>query len=41
MIRQEMREKLQKKLTDRRFEHSFGVEYVSGCLAMVHVVNVE
>lgn len=31
----------QKKLTDRRFEHSLGVEYVSGCLAMVHGVNVE
>ena len=41
MNRQEMREKLQKKLTDRRFEHSLGVEYVSGCLAMVHGVNVE
>lgn len=41
MNRQEMRDKLQKKLTDRRFEHSLGVEYVSGCLAMVHDVNVE
>lgn len=41
MNRQEMREKLQKKLTERRFEHSLGVEYVAGCLAMVHGADVK
>ncbi len=41
MNRLEMRERLQNKLTKKRFEHSLGVEYVSGCLAMVHGANVE
>ncbi len=41
MDRPEMREKLEKKLTKKRFEHSLGVEYVAGSLAMVHGVDVE
>ncbi len=41
MDRLEMREKLEKKLTKKRFEHSLGVEYVAGCLAMVYGENVE
>ena len=41
MNRPEMRERLQNKLTKKRFEHSLGVEYVSGCLAMVHGADVE
>lgn len=41
MDRLEMRERLQNKLTKKRFEHSLGVEYVSGCLAIVHGADVE
>ena len=41
MDRTEMREKLEKKLTQKRYEHSLGVEYVSGCLAMVYGADVE
>lgn len=41
MNRLEMRERLQNKLTKKRFEHSLGVEYVSGCLAIVHGADVE
>lgn len=40
MNRFEMREHLENKLTKKRFEHSLGVEYVSGCLAMVHGADV-
>ena len=40
MNRFEMRERLENKLTKKRFEHSLGVEYVSGCLAMVHGADV-
>lgn len=40
MNRIEMREKLEKKLTKKRFEHSLGVEYTAGALAMVHGANV-
>ncbi len=41
MNRFEMRERLENKLTKKRFEHSLGVEYVSGCLAMVHGADVD
>ena len=41
MNRLEMRDRLQNKLTKKRFEHSLGVEYVSVCLAMVHGADVE
>ena len=41
MNRLEMRDRLQNKLTKKRFEHSLGVEYVSGCLAMIHGANIE
>lgn len=41
MDRQEIREKLEKKLTKKRLEHSLGVEYTAGCLAMVYGENVE
>ncbi len=40
MNRFEMRERLENKLTKKRSEHSLGVEYVSGCLAMVHGADV-
>lgn len=41
MNRLEMRERLEKKLTKKRYEHSLGVEYTAGCLAMVHGVDTE
>jgi predicted HD superfamily hydrolase involved in NAD metabolism len=41
MNRSEIRKKLEKQLNKKRFEHSLGVEYVSGCLAMVHGADVE
>jgi predicted HD superfamily hydrolase involved in NAD metabolism len=41
MDRTEMKERLKKKLTPKRFEHSLGVEYVAGCLAMVYDIDVE
>lgn len=41
MDRLEIREKIEKKLTNKRFEHSLGVEYVAGCLAMVHGADVK
>lgn len=41
MNRNEMRDKLQKKLPDKRFEHSLGVEYVAGSMAFIHGVDVE
>lgn len=41
MNRFEMRERLESKLTKKRFEHSLGVEYVSGCLAMVHGADID
>ena len=41
MNRYEMRERLESKLTKKRFEHSLGVEYVSGCLAMVHGADID
>lgn len=41
MNRIEMREKLQSKLPDKRFEHSLGVEYTAGTLAAIHGIDVE
>ena len=41
MTRSEMREHLEKKLSNHRFEHSLGVEYTAACLAMVHGMDVE
>ncbi len=41
MDRTEMREKLEKKLTRKRYEHSLGVEYTAGCMAMVHGADIE
>ena len=41
MNRLEMRERLQSKLTKKRFEHSLGVEYVAGCLAMIYGVDID
>jgi predicted HD superfamily hydrolase involved in NAD metabolism len=41
MNRSEIRKKLEKQLNKKRFEHSLGVEYVSGCLAMIHGADVE
>lgn len=37
----EIREKLEKKLSTKRYEHSLAVEYTAGCLAMVHGADVE
>lgn len=41
MNKYEMKDRLEKKLTKKRFEHSLGVEYTAGCLAMVHDVPVD
>ena len=41
MDRIEIREKLEKKLTKKRFEHSLGVEYTAGAMAMVHGADTE
>jgi predicted HD superfamily hydrolase involved in NAD metabolism len=41
MNRIEMTEKLKTKLSEKRFEHSVGVEYTAGSLAFVHGVDVE
>lgn len=41
MTRIEMREKLKERLSDRRFEHSLGVEYTAACMAMCHNMDVE
>ncbi len=41
MDRQEIRLKLEKKLPAKRFEHSLGVEYTAGALAMAHGADVE
>ncbi len=41
MDRIEMREKLKERLTDRRFEHSLGVEYTAAAMAMCHHVDIE
>ena len=41
MTRIEMREKLRERLSDRRYEHSLGVEYTAACMAMCHGLDVE
>lgn len=41
MDRIEMREKLRTRLTDKRFEHSLGVEYTAAAMAMCHGINPE
>lgn len=41
MNRNEMRKKLIKKLPDKRFEHSLGVEYIAGSMAFIHGADVE
>lgn len=41
MERMEMREKLKERLTERRFEHSLGVEYTATAMAMCHNVDIE
>ncbi len=41
MDRIEMREKLKERLSERRFEHSLGVEYTATAMAMCHGVDLE
>lgn len=41
MTRIEMREKLRERLTDKRYEHSLGVEYTAAALAMAHGSDIE
>ena len=41
MTRIEMREKLRERLTDKRYEHSLGVEYTAAALAMAHGLDIE
>lgn len=41
MNRIEMREKLEKKLSPKRLEHSLGVEYTAACMAMCYDVDIE
>ncbi|MGN0389207.1 MAG: bis(5'-nucleosyl)-tetraphosphatase (symmetrical) YqeK [Wujia sp.] len=41
MTREKMVARLKGKINDRRLEHSYGVEYTSACLAMVHGADVE
>lgn len=41
MDRNAIREILQTKLSPKRFEHTLGVEYTAGCLAICHNVDVE
>ena len=41
MTRIEMREKLKDRLTDKRYEHSLGVEYTAACMAMCHNMDIE
>lgn len=41
MTRIEMREKLRERLTDKRYEHSLGVEYIAAALAMAHGMDIE
>ena len=41
MNRIELREKLEKKLSPKRFEHSLGVEYTAACMAMCYDVDIE
>lgn len=41
MNRDKMISRLKGKMSDRRFEHSLGVEYTAACMAMVHGADVE
>jgi len=41
MNRDKMIVRLKGKISDKRFEHSLGVEYTAACMAMVHGVDVE
>lgn len=36
-----MRDKLQEKLPEKRFEHSLGVEYTSGTMAYMYGIDIE
>ena len=36
-----IREKLKKKLSPRRYEHSIGVAYTAAAMAMVYDVNIK
>lgn len=41
MTREKMIARLKGKISEKRFEHSLGVEYTAACLAMVYGENVE
>ncbi len=41
MNRDKMMVRLKSKISDKRFEHSLGVEYTAACMAMVHGADVE
>ncbi len=41
MNREKMISRLKGKISDKRFEHSLGVEYTAACLAMVHGADME
>ena len=37
----ELQEKMKKKLTESRYEHTIGVMYTAASLAMAHDVNID
>jgi predicted HD superfamily hydrolase involved in NAD metabolism len=41
MNREEICERLQKKLTEKRYQHSIGVEYTAACLAMRYQADLK
>lgn len=41
MNREEILSRLKSKISDKRFEHSMGVEYTAACMAMVHGADVK
>lgn len=41
MNRDKMMVRLKSKISDKRFEHSLGVEYTAACMAMAHGADVE
>lgn len=41
MTREKMIVRLKTKISEKRFEHSLGVEYTAACMAMVHGADVE
>jgi predicted HD superfamily hydrolase involved in NAD metabolism len=41
MDRQQMKEKLKRKLPEKRFEHSIGVEYTAATMAFMYGVDIE